>query len=443
MKSQLTQGICKSEFLKFSLIKITFSFLLFLQFTDSLISQPKNIYFKSCTNKLNFTIPDGKSQVYQIPLSVYDIPDNSKLLDLDLGLTMKHNYTNALQVCLISPNGLRSTLFTINSCPGALGENIDVVFDDQAFDIAYWNSTYTLQNKNGVKIPANFTCLSNKTTSIGSYNSGTAIGTGITYTKGHMRPQSDHLKTFNQSKIRTNIPPFKLNLLDTQIDAFNNQLSGPQIADLISSLELLPNDKITLKYVNAIGQKITGLNTSYFYIFKVINPNTIALDEQDPLFDIENVVGGTQHLFTWYPNWVLEVYNLYQFTYGKVTEATLDITYQPPVMVNEPLSGKIKDSNIFTREANFNQELFQVTQNYPNPYSSVSNIDFYLPESGIVEIQIFTPEGRVVFETKNRYDKGKNTFIVPDFRLNRNNMLFYSFKNQDKLIIKSMLYKAN
>ncbi len=442
MKSKYFCHISSYFFSKLFLRKYSFVLFTTLCFNQVSICQPKNIYFKSCVNKLNYVIPSGKSQVYQIPLSVYDIPDNSKLLDLDFGLTMKHNYTNVLQVCLISPNGVRSTLFTTNSCPGAYGQDIDVVFDDQAFDIAYWNSTYTIQYKAGVKIPANFTCISSKPNSIGAYNAGTAIGTGITYTKGHMRPQGDHLKIFNQSKIKTNISPFKLNLDDTQFDVLSNQISGPQIADLVSTLELSPDNKITLKYVSAAGQKISGLNTSYSYIFKVVNTNTIVLDEIDPLFDIENIASGTQHLFTWYPNWVLEVYNLAEFTLGKVSEAILDITYEPPVMVNETSTIKINGSEIHTRGDTLNPDCFYVAQNYPNPFTGVTYIDFWLPENDVVEIKIFTPDGREVFKTINEFGKGKTSFYICDLNLTKNCLLFYSVKNREKLITKSMLYLA-
>jgi len=82
-------------------------------------------------------------------------------------------------VTLVSPKGTKAQVLTGNACSGQpvqFPSDIDVTFNDEAYDIATFNAT-------GQKVPAAFSCL-NAQPSVGAYN------------QGHMKPQGDELKIF-------------------------------------------------------------------------------------------------------------------------------------------------------------------------------------------------------------------------------------------------------
>ncbi len=55
---------------------------------------------------------------------------------------------------------------------------------------------------------------------------------------------------------------------------------------------------------------------------------------------------------------------------------------------------------------------FQVFQNQPNPFTNVSVIDYFIPKSGIIELNIYDILGKKVLSKTVESYTGKNSFLV-------------------------------
>ncbi len=287
---------------------------------------PSNIDTTIVHHDINSAISEVYAHKYQFPIDVEGFPKGSSINDLDVTLDIKHGYTNQLEVTLFDPYGNKSTLFTTNSCPGAYGQDILATFNDQAFDIAYWNSTYNSQYKSGVKIPANFTCISSKIPSIGAYNKGTVTGTGETFTIGQMRPQGDHLKVFNGYPLNNLNSKAFADVLATEVDPTTNRMSNFNIYNLLNALGLVPGQNITLRYESATGGAINALNVGTYYRFKIVDPFTLELLAENGT-DITSVPAGSTHKFVWASTWVLQVYDNAPLAGGTVNSVDLHFAW--------------------------------------------------------------------------------------------------------------------
>ncbi len=290
---------------------------------------PSNIDTTIVHHDINASISEVYAHKYQFPIDVEGFPKGSTINDLDVSLDIDHDYTNQLEVALFDPFGNKATLFTTNSCPGSYGINIDATFNDEAFDIAYWNSTYNSQYKSGVKIPANFTCISSKIPSIGTYNTGSVTGTNDNYLIGQMRPQADHLKVFDGYPLNNINSKAYANVLASDIDVNSNRISNFELYNLIDGLGLAPGQRLTLRYDAATGGTINALDLNSYYIFQIVDPFTIELIAENGT-DIISVPAGSTHKFTWSSTWVLQVYDSAPLAGGKVNSVDLHFAWGLP-----------------------------------------------------------------------------------------------------------------
>ena len=80
-----------------------------------------------------------------------------------------------------------------------------------------------------------------------------------------------------------------------------------------------------------------------------------------------------------------------------------------------------------------NQE-FALHGNTPNPWSQETNINFTLPEDGIVSLKVRDITGRIVYVGQNYFNKGDNSFKLSSDILGASGILFYdlTFGNEVK-----------
>ncbi|HNJ17158.1 MAG TPA: T9SS type A sorting domain-containing protein [Saprospiraceae bacterium] len=295
-------------------------------------------------NDIKSAISEVYAHKYQFPLTVEGFPKGAKIQDVDVTLDMKHGLVRQLEVTLFDPYGNKSTLFTAGQCAG-YGQDILATFNDQAYDIAYWNSTYNAQYKAGSKIPANFVCIDSKTPTLGAYNKGTVTGTGETFNIGQMRPGADHLKVFNGYPLNNNVSKAFAEVNANEIDPTTNRMSNFNIFNLLNNLGLTTGDRITLKYESAIGGAINVMETGTFYIFKVVDPFTLELLKENGT-DIVSVPAGSVHKFNWASTWVLQVYDTAPLAGGFVNGIDLHFAWGLPTALKPVVTDNAQECGV-------------------------------------------------------------------------------------------------
>lgn len=250
---------------------------------------------------------------YPIPVDIFGFPDDARITDLDLGLEIDHEQVNDLIITLYSPLGLKATVLNGNACSAQsvqIAQDLRVTFNDQAYDIAFFNQT-------GVRIPAPFSCIQ-AVPSVGSYN------------EGHMKPQGDELKIFNGQPLNNFTAKEKCFTANaSEIDPATNRITGFQVQQFILGAGLKSNEHILLEYNGATGQALEGLGTGSVYLFQVINGNTLELLSITG-DDILSVAAGSAHTFCVSGTWLLVVEDTKPLAGGLIKEVCLSIGHAQP-----------------------------------------------------------------------------------------------------------------
>jgi hypothetical protein len=265
------------------------------------------------TKTPNVNISNAFPYAYTFPIDIFGIPADAKISDLDLSLDINHELVNDLRITLYSPLNRKATVMTANSCAGhpvQYPSDIDVTFNDQAYNINVFNST-------GQKVAAPYTCTTAKP-SVGAFN------------QGQMKPQGDELKVFNGQPLNSFANKFLcFTAGQNDIDAVTNRMSNFSIQQFILQAGLLPGDRILLEYSNATGLELGGISVGSIYLFQVINNNTIEFLTITGS-DIVSVPSGSTHMFCASGTWLLVVEDTKALGGGNVNEFSLHIEYVLP-----------------------------------------------------------------------------------------------------------------
>lgn len=82
---------------------------------------------------------------------------------------------------------------------------------------------------------------------------------------------------------------------------------------------------------------------------------------------------------------------------------------------------------------------FTLQQNQPNPFNLATQIRFFIPAAGDVNISIHNVTGQVVFEHQQSYQPGEHSIVVDQEDLPNSGLYFYTAQYADKRIVKTML----
>jgi len=75
-----------------------------------------------------------------------------------------------------------------------------------------------------------------------------------------------------------------------------------------------------------------------------------------------------------------------------------------------------------------------LSQNTPNPFKDITNIDFVIPTAGNVSLMVHTYSGQLVANKSGYYQAGSNSFILRKDELNTTGVLYYTLSfNEEKL----------
>lgn len=91
------------------------------------------------------------------------------------------------------------------------------------------------------------------------------------------------------------------------------------------------------------------------------------------------------------------------------------------------------------QQAEIKEGKFSVDQNAPNPFNDETVVNFYLPERGEAVITVFDPKGNQLFQHKQFFEKGENSFTVNAEVIIRIGVLYYEVKQGSNKKMKKMI----
>ncbi|MBK9335073.1 MAG: T9SS type A sorting domain-containing protein [Lewinellaceae bacterium] len=82
---------------------------------------------------------------------------------------------------------------------------------------------------------------------------------------------------------------------------------------------------------------------------------------------------------------------------------------------------------------------FELYQNAPNPWTTRTQIGFYLPEASEATLTVFDETGRTVFGQTGDFGKGHNAFVLDRALINTSGVLYYQVETPTDSAVKTMI----
>ena len=92
-----------------------------------------------------------------------------------------------------------------------------------------------------------------------------------------------------------------------------------------------------------------------------------------------------------------------------------------------------------TRSVELETQGFALFQNRPNPFLEYTNIKFYLPEAGEVELMITDVTGKLVTKKVQQYEAGTQNIEINYNDLQTSGVLYYTIKSGAHIATKKMI----
>ena len=89
------------------------------------------------------------------------------------------------------------------------------------------------------------------------------------------------------------------------------------------------------------------------------------------------------------------------------------------------INGNTMDVEIEVRSENVEYDEFKLFQNKPNPFTSSTNISFYLPSSQDVKLNIYDATGKIIFSKSAYFTAGVQAFDIQNEQLSTAGILYY------------------
>ncbi len=112
------------------------------------------------------------------------------------------------------------------------------------------------------------------------------------------------------------------------------------------------------------------------------------------------------------------------------------------------------NSSITSAEAYFDNQIIRIeqvdedlhnefgvvlSQNVPNPFKDLTNVDFVIPAAGNVSLMVHTYTGQVVANKTGYYQAGSNSIVLKKDELNATGVLYYTLTYNDQSLTKQMI----
>lgn len=121
--------------------------------------------------------------------------------------------------------------------------------------------------------------------------------------------------------------------------------------------------------------------------------------------------------------------------------STDDIQVSSSVTKAVAYDSELKTMNveISTRSEEGAYDTFTLFQNRPNPFTSSTRIDFYLPKPTEVKLNVYDVTGKVLLRKSGTFKQGKQSFDILDGELTTSGMLYYEVVAGDERATMKML----
>ncbi|HHH50607.1 MAG TPA: PKD domain-containing protein, partial [Saprospiraceae bacterium] len=91
------------------------------------------------------------------------------------------------------------------------------------------------------------------------------------------------------------------------------------------------------------------------------------------------------------------------------------------------------------KEENEKQKMW-VSPNYPNPFGEMTTIQVYLPQSDIVDFEIYNQSGKLVFQSQKKMEKGRNEIRVDETILSNLGLYHYQIRTSQNHFFGKMIF---
>ena len=177
-------------------------------------------------------------------------------------------------------------------------------------------------------------------------------------------------------------------------------------------------------------------------VFKEINPGTFR--EKGVLETFSSEIPGKLSI-TWYslvdrqfdPDEVLFEVSFDPLTDGQLSKSLIIEQHVSHPKVLSHYSGERAISLRFKDRSD--QAIASLTQNYPNPFSDITRIGFFIPEEGKANIRIESPSGKVLFSREGIFTKGHHEVQVFKDEIPYTGLMIYRLTGDNFTLSKKMI----
>lgn len=100
---------------------------------------------------------------------------------------------------------------------------------------------------------------------------------------------------------------------------------------------------------------------------------------------------------------------------------------------------KLREVKLNFEKLERDENSFLLFQNRPNPFSNQTLINFYLPEAGKVDFEIFNAAGQSIYSLEKSFDKGFNKMEILNDELKNSGVYFYQMKVNSQIETRRMI----
>lgn len=129
---------------------------------------------------------------------------------------------------------------------------------------------------------------------------------------------------------------------------------------------------------------------------------------------------------------------LMRLSFEKIYDTSVSFTFSDEALRSEVYIDKAVATAFLRPMLIENVKEFSITQNVPNPWENETSIEFAIPVSDNVKLNIYDASMRKVYKDEDQFPAGKNTFKVQYHNLPETGIFFYEIIYADQVRVSKM-----